>query len=99
MGNPLFNRLFGNPPAANPQQNGGNAAPMQHAQPPVDMRQAMSELQAHPAQLIRQAGFSVPDELANDPHAAAMHIIQSGQVKSPLLQRLQPIINMMSGRR
>lgn len=85
MANPLFNQFCGQP------------APQ--AQQPVDMRQAMSQLQANPADLIRQAGFSVPDEIANNPQAAAMHLIQSGQVKAPILQRLQPLINMLSGRR
>ncbi|MBR5109901.1 MAG: hypothetical protein IK099_06875 [Clostridia bacterium] len=88
MGNPLFKQLYGDQPA-----------PTQHSQQPVDMRQAMTELQAHPAQLIRQAGFTVPDEIAGNPQAAAMHIIQSGQVKSPILQRLQPMLNMLLGRR
>ena len=92
MANPLF-KLFGGQPAQ--QQEGGQAKPQQ----PVDMRQAMSDLKAHPAELIRQAGYTVPDEIANNPQAAAMHIIQSGQVKSPILQRLQPLINMLSGRR
>lgn len=89
MGNPLFDQLRGGQPTA----------PTQQSRPPVDMRQAMTELQAHPAQLIRQAGFSVPDEIAGNPQAAAMHIIQSGQVKSPILQRLQPMLNMLLGRR
>ena len=88
MGNPLFKQLYGDQPAQTP-----------HSQQPVDMRQAMNELQAHPAQLIRQAGFTVPDEIAGNPQAAAMHIIQSGQVKSPILQRLQPMLNMLLGRR
>ena len=88
MGNPLFKQLYGD-----------QAAPTPHSQQPVDMRQAMNELQAHPARLIRQAGFTVPDEIAGNPQAAAMHIIQSGQVKSPILQRLQPMLNMLLGRR
>lgn len=88
MGNPLYKQFGGQP-----------AQPAQQAPQPVDVRQAMSQLQAHTAEMIRQAGYNVPPEIANDPHAAAMHIIQSGQVKSPVLQRLQPLINMLSGRR
>ena len=54
----------------------------------MDIRQAMSQLQANPAEMIRQAGYTVPDEIAGNPQAAAMHLIQSGQVRNPVLQRL-----------
>lgn len=85
MGNPLFDQYASQ----------GNAAPQQ----PVDIRQAMSQLQANPAEMIRQAGYTVPDEIAGNPQAAAMHLIQSGQVRNPVLQRLQPLISMLTGRR
>lgn len=66
-------------------------------QQPADFQTAMNDLRSHPAQMIRQAGFDVPDEIANNPQAAVMHILQSGQARGPIVQRLQPLIRMMTG--
>ena len=61
----------------------------------VDMRDALQELKQNPAQLIQKAGYNVPANLANNPQAAVMHIIQSGQVRSPVMG----ILNRMMGKR
>lgn len=66
-------------------------------QQPADFQTAMNDLRSHSAQRIRQAGFDVPDEIANNPQAAVMHILQSGQARGPIVQRLQPLIRMMTG--
>lgn len=101
MANPLFNQIMG---GTKPNPNPG--AESQQAQPgqgtngqQMSMQDAMSQLRSNPAQIIRQAGFNVPDELANDPRAATMHLIQSGQVRGPMMQRIQPMLNMLMGRR
>lgn len=94
MANPLYDALNGGRQATPPRQQ-----PEQAAQPRYTMQQAMSELRANPAGMIRQAGFDVPEEAMNDPRAAAMHIIQTGQAKGPVLQRVQPLLNMLMGRR
>lgn len=97
MANPLFNALFGGSPMT------GNAAAQSHGMSgqagPYSMQEALSQLQSNPAEFIRQAGYNVPNELANNPQAAAMHIIQSGQAKGPVMQRIQPMLNMLMGRR
>lgn len=95
MANPLFNMLMGGNQAmpsavGNPQQ----INPSQ-----MSFQDALQSLQANPAQMIRQAGYNVPDEIANNPQAAAMHLIQSGQVGGPVMQRIQPMLNMLMGRR
>lgn len=59
------------------------------------MADAMSQLRADPIGMIRNRGFSIPDELAGNPQAAVMHLIQTGQVGGPLMQRIQPLLNMM----
>lgn len=64
----------------------------------VTFQDAMRQLQSNPAQMIRNAGYNVPDEIAGDPRAAAMHLIQSGQVGGPLMQRIQPMLNRLMGR-
>ena len=104
MPNPLYNAISGrnndggnngsnNPPAA-PQ------APVAPANAPqMNFQDAMRQLQSNPSQMIKQAGYNVPDEYANNPQQAVMHLIQSGQIKGPMMQRIQPMLNMLMGRR
>ena len=104
MGNPLFNAIMGGSGTAKEQtkQNIGqaqNTAQNAPKMPKMNMQEAMRELQQHPAQLMKQAGFNVPDEIANNPQASVMHLIQSGQVGGPMMRRIQPMLNMLMGRR
>ena len=104
MANPLFNAVMGGfkPPMNQSnrdyQQNGENAqnGPMGQQ---ISFQDAMKQLQAHPAQLMKQAGFNVPDNIANNPQASVMHLIQSGQVGGPMMQRIQPLLSRMMQRR
>lgn len=68
-------------------------------QQPISMQQAMTELRSHPADIIKQAGFNVPANLMGNPQAAVMHLIQTGQIKSPMMQRIQPMLNLLTSRR
>lgn len=68
-------------------------------QVPQNMQNAMQQLQANPLQTIRNAGYQVPDEIACDPRATVMHLMQTGQINNPMLQRIQPMMNMLMGRR
>ena len=100
MANPLFNAIMGGSGAL--QKNPGNTSPEQQngpTAPQMTMQDAMKQLQANPAQMIKQAGFNVPEEYANNPQQAVMHMIQSGQVGGPMMQRIRPMLNMMMGRR
>ena len=100
MANPLFNAIIGGSDAS--QKNTTNVSTAQQnapTAPQMTMQDAMKQLQANPAQMIKQAGFNVPDEYANNPQQAVMHMIQSGQVGGPMMQRIRPMLNMMMGRR
>lgn len=68
-------------------------------QQPVSMQQAMTELRSHPADIIKQAGFNVPANLMGNPQATVMHLMQTGQIRSPMMQRIQPMLNMLMGKR
>lgn len=48
---------------------------------------------------MKQAGFNVPDEIANNPQASVMHLIQSGQVGGPMMQRIQPMLSRLMGKK
>ena len=101
MANPLFNAIMG----GGPEGKGNMPATPSSAQPtpsnaqPMTMMDAMKELQTHPSQLLKQAGFNVPDNIANNPQASVMHLIQSGQVGGPMMKRIQPMLHMLMGRR
>lgn len=86
MANPLYNMLTG----------GQRPAPLNSA---PGMDEAISRLRSNPGEAIRSAGYSVPEEIANNPQAAVMHLLQTGQIGGPIMQRIQPMINMLMGKR
>ena len=95
MPNPLFNAIMG---GSQPGKQQASESPQQGQR--ITMQDAMAQLKSDPGGMLRQAGYNVPDELANNPQAAVMHILQSGQVKNPLYQMIQPMLNrLMGGRR
>lgn len=61
----------------------------------VNTQDALQQLKANPAQLIRQAGFNVPANIANNPQATVMHLLQTGQVSNPMIS----MIGRMMGRK
>ena len=58
---------------------------------------AMRQLQTNPAETIRAAGYQVPDEAANDPKRAVMHMIQTGQIGGPMMKMIGPMIARLGG--
>lgn len=58
----------------------------------VNAQDALRELKSNPAQLIKQAGYNVPANIANNPQAAVMHLLQSGQVSNPMMSMLSRLI-------
>ena len=64
-----------------------------------DWNVLMGQLQSNTAGVIREAHYDVPAEIANDPQAAAMHIIQSGQANNnPMMRFITPMLNRMGVR-
>lgn len=68
---------------------GGGQAPQPSTPDP------MAQLRANPLEVVRRAGYNVPDNLAGNPQAMVMHLIQSGQINSPMLQRIRPFLAQM----
>ena len=97
MPNPLYNAIAG--AAASGGADGSSRQSMKQNAPQVTMQDAMRQLKQDPSGMIRQAGYNVPEEYANNPQSAAMYLIQSGQVGGPLMRRIQPMLNMLMGRR
>ena len=100
MPNPLFNGLFGgvqsetgrNPyAAAETAQNAGKV-------PQMTIQDALREVNDHPAELFRQAGFNVPRECIGNNQATVMHLLRSGQVGGPVMRMIAPILGRLGVR-
>ena len=89
--NPLFGMLNGQP------QKGTETSPepTENNQPPMNWNAAMGQLKANPAGMLKQAGYSVPGNIGNDPQKMVMHLIQSGQIGGPAMRMIQPMLNRM----
>lgn len=53
----------------------------------MNPQEAMKQLQANPAAVLRQRGISVPEGMTN-PQQILNHLLQSGQLTNPRLQAL-----------
>lgn len=60
-----------------------------------DWNALMGQLQANPSVMLKQAGYNVPDELNGNPQAMVMHLMQSGQIGGPMMQKIQPFLQRM----
>ena len=67
-------------------------------QPPQNFQEALSRLQQDPQSAITQAHVNIPQEKMGDPQAMVMHLIQSGQVGGPVMQRVMPMIQRLTGK-
>ena len=62
------------------------------------MRNMLKQLKSNPKEFIQLAGASIPEEMMNDPQAMVQHMIMTGQVSNPVLQRIMPMIRQLSGK-
>ena len=58
----------------------------------------LQQLKSDPIGMGKQRGYQIPDNLAGNPQAMVMHLIQSGQVGGPAMQRIMPMIQKLTGR-
>ena len=58
----------------------------------------MQQLQQDPIGMARQAGYNIPENLAGNPQAMVQHLIQTGQVSNPILQKIMPMIRQLGGK-
>lgn len=63
-----------------------------------DWNANMGQLQANPVGMLNRAGYSVPEELSGNPQAMVMHLMQSGQIGGPMMQKIQPFLQRMGVR-
>ena len=62
---------------------GQNSASQQRQ---IDPRQMMQQLQANPAEMLKQAGLTIPGDM-KDPQQIINHLLQSGQIPQAKYQQ------------
>lgn len=60
---------------------------------PEQLQQLMND----PQGMAQRAGFTIPDNI-KDPQQMVQHLIMTGQVPNPMLQRIMPMIQRMTGK-
>ena len=61
-------------------------------------QEQLQQLMNDPKGMAERAGFKIPDEIMGDPKQMVMHLINSGQVSIPVLNRIMPMIRQMNGK-
>ena len=61
-------------------------------------KEQLQQLQRDPLGMAQKAGYQIPQELAGNPQAMVMHLIQTGQVGGPMMQQLAPLLRRVNGR-
>ena len=61
-----------------------------------NMELQLQQLRNNPQQFVQQAGWNIPTEIMGDPQKMVMHLIQTGQVGGPAVQRILPMIRQMN---
>ena len=72
--------------------NGGGQPPQ------MNMQDQLRQLQSDPLGMAQKAGYQIPQNLAGNPEAMVQHLIQSGQVGGPALQRIMPMMQKLMGK-
>ena len=62
-----------------------------NGQPQMNMQQLRND----PIGMARQAGFDIPQNLAGNPQAMFRHLMQTGQIQNPMLQRIMPMMQKL----
>jgi len=61
----------------------------------MNQEQQLQQIKANPIEMAKEKGYNIPEDLSGDPKAMVMHLINSGQVGGPLLQKVRQMIGMM----
>lgn len=61
-------------------------------------QEQIQQIKSNPGEMAQKAGFNIPEELYGNPQAMVQHLIQTGQVSSPALQRIMPMVQRMMGK-
>ena len=60
-------------------------------------QEQLQEVMNDPQGMGKKNGYSIPENM-RDPREMVQHLIMTGQVSTPLLQRVMPLIQRMQGK-
>jgi len=55
----------------------------------ASLQSALQQLRSNPTEVLKQAGYSVPDNIGNNPQAILNHLMSSGQISQDKLMQAQ----------
>ena len=55
----------------------------------------IQDVQRDPVGMGRGAGYQIPDNIGNDPQAIFRHLLNTGQITNPVMQRLMPVMQRL----
>ena len=58
----------------------------------------LQQIQQDPIGMAKQAGYNIPQNLAGNPQAMVQHLIQTGQVGGPMMQKIMPMMQKLMGK-
>ena len=58
----------------------------------MNRQPTVQDLQRDPVGMGRKAGYQIPDDIGNNPQAIFQHLVQTGQITNPMMQKLMPIM-------
>jgi len=58
----------------------------------------LRQIQQDPIGMARQAGYNIPQNLAGNPQAMVQHLIQTGQIGGPMMQKIMPMMQKLMGK-
>lgn len=61
----------------------------------ITFQEALKQVNEHPEECYRAAGFKVPKEIMGNQQATVMHLIRTGQVGGPAMRMIAPILGKM----
>lgn len=61
----------------------------------MNYQEQLQQIQTNPIEMGKEKGYNIPEELAGDPKSMVMHLINSGQVGGPLLQKVRQMMMQM----
>ena len=61
----------------------------------TNRQMTMQDIQRDPVGMGRKAGYQIPENIGNNPQAIFQHLMQTGQISNPVMQRLMPLMQRM----
>lgn len=64
----------------------------------IGQQDQLSQIKSDPIGMGRKQGYNIPENLAGNPQAMVMHLIQTGQVGGQAMQKIAPMIQRLTGK-